>query len=375
MHIAYIANSRFPSERAHMIQMVHMCNAFASAGADVTLYVTDRPTHIVETPEAYYGTPIRFSVRRVPVPDLAGRAAQYPHFLGPFLYTIQRVVFARRVAHMLETRSCDLVYGRDEWILWLLTLFSRSSVVWESHEAKYSFIARRTIAAAKKLIVISEGIRDFYRARGVPQEKISVAHDAIDVSFLQERITKDEARAALGINEEKPVVMYIGGLDRWKGVDTLFRAAEGREDFAVYVIGGKEEDLGEYRSTYPHVTFLGPRPYKDLPRHQQAADVLVIPNTAKNTLSSTYTSPLKLFAHMAARRPLAVSRILSMTNVLTEQDAFFFTADDPSSLCATIQDVLKDATEAGRRADHAYKKSKCYTWQKRASHILDFLDS
>ena len=96
MNIWYVSNSRFPSERAHMTHIVHMCNAFADEGHTVTLVVTDRPTTIEERPEAFYGVPLHFSDIRVSVPDMAGRARTIPRF-----YTRLRIYcsgFALRIA-------------------------------------------------------------------------------------------------------------------------------------------------------------------------------------------------------------------------------------------------------------------------------------
>ena len=42
IRIAYIARMRMPTERAHGIQIMRMCEALASQGADVTLYYSRR---------------------------------------------------------------------------------------------------------------------------------------------------------------------------------------------------------------------------------------------------------------------------------------------------------------------------------------------
>ena len=93
MNICYVANNRFPSERAHMTQMVHMCNAFVLNGHSVTFLVTDRKTSISEDAETFFGVPILFTVDYVPVPDISGRSSHIPHALHPFFFFIQRLFF------------------------------------------------------------------------------------------------------------------------------------------------------------------------------------------------------------------------------------------------------------------------------------------
>jgi glycosyltransferase involved in cell wall biosynthesis len=338
--------------------------------------VTNRKTHISQSPELFYGTPILFNVEYLKIPDIAGNLSKVPKFLQPFLYTFQRLFFTFKTRNYLRHNNFDCIYGRDQWLLSILTYLSKIPVIWESHEAKFSFVARILLKRCKEIVVISEGIFQFYTTHGVPAEKILVAHDGIDESFFLPTFSRQEARKVLGIDfEVKPVVMYIGGLDAWKGVDTLFEAGTKFDDeFATYVIGGKEDELESYRAKFPKINFLGPRPYKDLKNHQKAADVLVIPNTAKNKLSSEYTSPLKLFAHMTAEVPIVASDIPSLTNVLSSENAYFFEADNSDSLGKVLVSVICSPLEGRRKAHNAFLLSKHYTWSARAELIVNFIE-
>ena len=345
MKICYVANSRFPSERAHMTHIVHMCNAFATQGHEVTLLVTDRKTEITEIPRIFH----------------------------PYFFFIQRVIFAYRAVQNCTTQKYNLLYGRDEWILWMLSFFVKTKIVWESHEARYSFAARRLLKNTSFLVVISEGIQNFYIKCGIEKKKIVVAHDAVDERFFKVPATKHEARAHLGITTSKTVVMYIGGLEKWKGAETLFMASEHQDVFRVYIVGGKEHEILLYTKAYPSCRFLGARPYRELPIVQQAADILVIPNTAKVALSAEYTSPLKLFSYMTAKKPIVASRIPSITNILSEDDAYFFTADDSVDLQRVIKTAIDSPKKSHTKAQHAYTKSSLYTWNARAQKILTYL--
>lgn len=375
MKLYYVANSRFPSERAHMTQIVAMCNAFADCGHEVTLLVTDRKTSITETPEEFFGTKLNFSTVRVSVPDVAGRSETIPSVFLPYVFQVQRMVYAYKVIRYIQRHPSAYLYGRDEWVLWFISLLTKVPLVWESHEARYSFAAKRLLQKRCTLVVISEGIRDYYMRQGIDRGKILVAHDAVDDRFFESPVEKTVAREKIGIRTTKPVVMYIGGLDAWKGAPILFDAAKGQDVFEVFVIGGKPKEIEVFQKTYPHVKFLGARPYRELPILQEAADVLVIPNTATNKLSAEYTSPLKLFAHMTAERPLVVSDVPSIRAILDEQMAYFFTPDDPVSLAKTIIEAISDIEGNSVKSKNAYTKSGQYTWKKRADAISAFLGS
>ncbi len=350
-----------------------MCNAFAENGHEVTLLVTDRKTNIVEDPETFFGVPLTFSIERIQVPDIAGRAKDIPIFLRPLAFMIQRLVFTLRAKKYIERESFDLIYGRDEWILYSLSILQSVKIIWESHEAKYSFPARLLIPHVKKLVVISEGIYTFYISKGVSNQKMIVAHDAVDARFFDPHIPKDEARKMLGIATTKPVVMYIGGLESWKGVETLLKAGDQSDAFEVHIVGGKENELLKYRKIYPNAHFHGPWFYRELPKIQQAADILVIPNTAKVALSAEYTSPLKLFTYMTSGKPIVASKIPSIANILSEEEVFFFEPDDPESLFTIILSAIQNSRDAKERTERAYSKSFKYTWIRRAEEITKSL--
>lgn len=373
MKIAYVTNMRFPSERAHATQVVHMANAFASLGHDVTLFTTTRKTHITESPETYYGVRFSFAQKRIRILDIVGHIHSFPKFLHTYLYLLERLLFAISFVFSTRGETYDVLYCRDEWVLWFVSLFrQKQKVVWESHEAKYNHAARKLIAHGN-IVVISEGIRNRYVALGHSTDQFIVAHDAVDDTFFTPQVSKEDARQRLDLTSEKPVVMYIGGFDTWKGVATLFEVSLILDEVKLVVIGGTLKEVEAAREKYSRIQFLGSRPYKELPVYQRAADILVIPNTAKNELSANYTSPLKLFAHMTSNVPIVLSDIPSLRAVLDDGSAFFFIPDDVTSLRRVILDAISDPIEGVKKATSAYEKSLQYTWKQRAASILEGL--
>lgn len=368
MKLYYLSNQRFPSERAYAIQIVSMCNAFAQNNIEVTLLATTIKSGIDEAPEKYYGTPLRFDVKKLQVPALMR--------FGKFGYSVQRLIFSIQALCALPSKNTQsIIYFRDEWIGWLISLWhGTNKLVWESHEGKYNFAARSLLRRGAKCVVISEGIRDKYLDYGLSAEKLLVAHDGIDESFFIDLPSRYEARSALGLPNDQRIAMYIGGFNEWKGVDTFFQASEHNEDILFVAIGGKPEQIKELKKQYPHVCFLGSKPYRDLKRHQQAADVLVLPNTAKNELSAKFTSPLKLFSYMSSGVPILTANLPSIRIVIEKNESVsWFTPDDSSDLVRNLKHLLKQYDNAALQAKLLQDRSKVYTWKKRAQRICRWL--
>ena len=366
MKIAYLANVRFPSERAHSVQIVHMCNAFSTEDTAVTLFVNERVDVPQEKIEKEYNIDLKFSVKRI------SHGLFIPTFMPTYYFS--ELYFASSFLITQKQSDFDFIYSRHEWIVWFLSIFIPArKLVWESHEAKLNFPARKLLNKKIKTVVISEGIFEDYVAYGVPLEQLHVAHDGIDESFFGVTESKFLARARLGLPQDENIVMYIGGFDGWKGVETFFAAADSSVGVRFVAIGGSPEQVAIFSKKYPRVLFLGQLPYAYLKDNQQAADVLVVPNSGKTELSSRYTSPLKLFAHMASGVPIVASDIPSLVSVTGRGLVTLVPSDNAEALARGVCDVVEDYNNKVHQAQELKKISLRYTWTQRAENIINFI--
>ena len=367
MNILYLTNTRFPSERAHSTQIVQMCQAFSDLGHCVTLVANNRSENGIETSDAFFGFKLSFKIKIIPFGIF---------FLAHsrVFFVLNNLYFAVHALISIKFKKYDVIYIRDEWLGFFLSFFvDTKKMVYESHEAKYNYVARHILSKGMKCVCISEGIYSEYMHKGVPSEQMIVAHDGIDASFFDVGITKEEARGRLNLSSEKKIAMYIGGFDTWKGTTIFFESSKITKEVQFVAIGGTEAQVKTCKEQYPDVLFLGYLPYKDLKYNQHAADVLVIPNTDKNDLSSRYTSPLKLFAHMTSGVPMVTSDIPSLRAVLSDSMTNWFTPSSCESLSSVILQTLDNPVLSKKRAENAGHTSLVYTWKNRSQHIISFV--
>ena len=362
MKIAYIANIRFPTEKAHGVQIAKACEALTKAGEDVTLIVPARRTHITIPALAYYGIKTSFVVRRLFCLDWV--------WLGKLGFWIQSCTFAFATLNYLRANPQAVVYGRDELVLSILQMFGVQDIFWESHDGTWNAASRHMAAHARGIVVVSRGLQDFYIHKGVPADTIRAVPNGIDLADFAYPENKEVSRARLGLPNDKKIALYIGRLDGWKGVDTLLRASTLLpDDILVALIGGEQEQIEKLYKKYPKALFLGYRPYSELPNNQAAADVLVVPNTAKNAVSVHFTSPLKLIAHMASHRPIVASDLPSIRELVDDTSAVLVAPDDSQALTVGIQQALQNSAIA----EQAYARVSTLDWQSRAKQIIDFI--
>ena len=410
MKIYYIANSRIPTEKAHGIQIAQMLKAFANfqfpppAGGsnfqtnsirqladkisnskpEIELIIPRRFNKIKEDIFDYYGIEKVFKVTKLPCLDLI------PLGIPKIGFWIQAVSFgfAAAVYLLIKSKPEDIIYSRDEFSLWFLSFFGRN-LFWEAHTfpgspQKY----HRILKKINGLVAISHGLKKSFQAVGMAEEKILVAPDAVDLARFAVKESSQECRKKLSLPQDKKIVLYTGHLYKWKGADVLMESSEFlSENTLVYLVGGTEEDVASYKpssraqaeglkaESYKLVTFVGHRSHKEIPYWLKAADVLVLPNSAKEKISAIYTSPLKLFEYMAGGKPIVASDLPSLREILNENTAVLVEPYNPEALAKGIEKVLKDGVLAGKIAQNAAEEAKNYTWEKRAQNILTFLSN
>jgi glycosyltransferase involved in cell wall biosynthesis len=364
MNIAYIANIRFPTEKAHGAAIAKACEALTKVGENVTLVVPARRTHISEPALAYYGIKQSFVVRMLGTVDTVG--------FGKLGFWIQSGAFALSAAHFLRTNPHDVVYGRDELVLSILCMLGVQNIVWESHDGTWNAASRAMAKKALGIVVVSNGLKEFYSAQGIQPKKIYAVPNGIDLAEFAHPESKEDARVRLGLRLDKKIALYIGRLDGWKGTDTLLQASELLpNDITVACVGGEPQQIKTLQKRYPRAIFLGYRPYSELPNNQAAADVLVVPNTAKNDISVRFTSPLKLIAHLASHRPIVASDLPSIRELVGEDMAILVAPDSSEALARGIEKALQHP----ELADRAYVRAAALDWQMRAKGIVGFLRS
>ncbi len=104
----------------------------------------------------------------------------------------------------------------------------------------------------------------------------------------------------------RPVIGYYGALAEWLDYDLIRHSTQQLPDYEFVFIGPDYDGtLGRSRILdLPNVTWLGPKPYTELPAYLERFDVATIPFQVSDVTHSV--SPLKLFEYMAGGKPIVI---------------------------------------------------------------------
>lgn len=388
--LLYISLMRLPTEKAHGLQIMQNCEAFADAGCDVTLWVArrwnSREMRRVADPFAYYGVRANFKIRRIPCLDLfplfpaesaGARLAFYSLQLSYALVSILLLLFAR----------ADIYYSRDEFLLSLASrLKAKRSLVYEVHQfaasGRGAALQRHAVANVGSVIAITPPLQaDLIRMRGAEPARVIVAHDGIRRARFDQLPDQASVRRQIGWRQDAFIVGYVGrlhtlGMD--KGVGTLVEALAAIEGACLALVGGPPDMAEALRRRWlalgmPSERFLyaGQVPPAEAPRYLRAFDVCALPLPAA-THFAQYASPMKLFEYMAAGRAIVASDLQAWSDVVVDgETALLLPPDDAAAWSEAIDRLRLDCDLRERLGENARKQAlEHYAWDIRAARIL-----
>ncbi len=402
MQLLYFSNDRIPGWSACGIQQLQMCEAFAGAGADVTLirpYYFELSEYSPATIREFYGVKENFSLKTLPtllslskpnegaeersrirIPWIGGAsmlAATWFYIVGKLCageFDRPTVIYSRNL-----NAAAMLLRMRGRWLSAKpVSVFFEVHTLVQQPEKFFEYVLKR----ANGLVCITGSLKEkICQKYNVDAAKILIAPDGVrDDRFTGSQFSKADAREMLNISGKyEKVVLYTGQILPGKGVEVFIDAAADFDEKILFlIVGGAPARINEIRTRtraerLNNVQFAGFVPPHNVALYQAAADVLVLPNTQDSAISP-YTSPLKMFEYMAAKRPIVASDLPVLQEVLCHgKNALLFPAGDSSALAKAVRRVLSEDLMAEELAAKAFADVRQYSWGARARRILSFV--
>ncbi|HJS19944.1 MAG TPA: glycosyltransferase [Anaerolineales bacterium] len=364
MKIAAVAGSTIPSDTANSLQVMKACQALVQIGHDVTLLVPGVKNTAADL-RKQYGLQVDFPIE--------------------WLSSSSRRRFTWDAVRRARALGADLVYS---WFPQsaVFSLLRGLPVVFEIHIQPTGMFgplwhrAFATLRGRKRLVSITRALvnilkRDFnLRFRS---GDVVIAPNGVDLERFASLPDPLAARRQTGLREA-PTVMCTGHLYAGRGVELFLALAESLPQAHFVWVGGRPEDIQSWklRAKSDNVTFTGFVPNRDLPLHQAAADILLMPysrsimGSSGSADSAAVASPMKMFEYMAAGRAIVSSDLAVIREILDEDNAVFCKPYGIRDWKLVIESLLADDARRNDLGRQARLDAQGYTWVARAQRIL-----
>jgi glycosyltransferase involved in cell wall biosynthesis len=225
----------------------------------------------------------------------------------------------------------------------------------------------------RRIVAISERVRnDLKKYYGVTDDRIVTIPNGINLARFNPRNahSRAEVRLSFGIPQDVPLVLFVGGRYRIKGLKFAIKALAEMQTNAFLLVVGNDtvapfKRLAQALGVSERVIFAGGR--SDLPKIYPAADAFVLP-----TLYETFA--LVCLEAMASGLPVLASPVGGIEDYLRDGENGFHIDRDPTAIAATLDRLLTDPALQARIREAGLATAEKYAWEKIAAQYLTLFD-
>jgi len=204
--------------------------------------------------------------------------------------------------------------------------------------------------------------------------RVRVVAPGVDHAFFAPG-HRPQARRALGLPEDVPLLLFVGRIQPLKGLDVAVQALAAvrtRPDAHLVVVGGPSGPRGDAHLTEvaklvaslgvaERVRFVAPQPHELLSTYYRAADVAVVPSRSESF-------GLVALESAACGTPVVAAAVGGLTTLVDDGHTGFLVEDPtPEAFAAAATAILDDPLLAERLGTAAVVRARHYTWAQSAA--------
>lgn len=269
-----------------------------------------------------------------------------------------------------------LIYAKKNKIPLIVTLHglpdeSYSGFIRRMLKSFYSkYLLRRLLDNAEIIITPSSGLINEPELLNI-RDKMVVIPNGINLADYEIPYTSEECRKILGLPLDRKILLYLGALEPYKGVDVLIKSlpkiAKDIKDVKLIIAGGgKMEDelktLAMNLNVERYILFIGFVKESLKPFYYKSADVFVLPS-----ISRLECFGIVNLEAMSCGTPVIASRIIGIPEIIeNDKNGLLVSPRDSKELADAAIHLLENDDLRKRMGKNGREKVKAYSWERLA---------
>lgn len=227
------------------------------------------------------------------------------------------------------------------------------------------------------VLTITPKLSEYVVKMGADPRKVNYLAMPVDTNRFHPSSDTKGLRQKWGIKEDDQVVLYVGTLYKFSGLDLLI--PQFRDISAKLLIVGdgiqrpKLESIINFYGLKRKVVITGFQPFEDMPAYINLADVCVNPFMENDITRDIF--PGKTVQFLACGKPLVATDLPGMKAVITDECGGILYTKDTHEVVAYVKELLGNPElrmELGNKGlDYARKEHSCERIAKQLEGILE----
>ncbi len=240
-------------------------------------------------------------------------------------------------------------------------------------------------AQATHTLVVSTPLKKYLQSVGVPESKVKVVANGVNLSRFTPRLPDQALRAKLGIPADAKVLGFVGIMRPWHGIDLLLEAfAELGDKVAGNRVAGSglylllvgdspiQQELDamiQKLGIQKQVRITGRVSHADIPAYISLIDIALSPK------ATFYASPMKILEYMALGKPVVAPDMENIRDILVDgQDGRLFIPGSKTSLVSVLAEMIGDPDATAAMGVAARQKTiDSLNWENNARTVLGWV--
>jgi D-inositol-3-phosphate glycosyltransferase len=244
---------------------------------------------------------------------------------------------------------------------------------------------QRRVVAEAEVIACSDGITascqaeadDLVAHYAADPARVELVPPGVDHAFFSPGDRRG-ARAALTLDVDRPVLLFVGRIQPLKGLDVavgaLHEVLGRRPDAVLLVVGGPSGSEGDAEvervralvdelGVGDAVRFVEPQPHHVLSTYYRAADVVVVPSRSESF-------GLVALEAAACGIPVVAAAVGGLRSIVEDgRTGFLVEGRDPGDHAAAVETLLADPALAAVMGHAAAERARTFTWSTTAARL------